>query len=210
MKLNEIIELPPKGEQLDEVNFKQALAGGAFALGTMLSPSLSQNEPVQVTAAQQAEMDKASASKRAEMNKAMLTNTIMKKYRVSPSLAQKVATLAQKYEKASFPKAEDILAIAGIESSFIPTAVSNLKKDPAMGLMQVRPGVWELNTNRLATDIEYQIKSGAEILHKYYKLLGSAEDAVHAYNVGIGNFRRGNHNIKYVHKYKNERQRYRS
>ena len=210
MKLIEIIELPPKGEQLDEINFKQALAGGAFALGTMLSPSLSQNEPVQVTAAQQAEMDKASTSKRAEMNRAMLTNTIMKKYRVSPTLAQKVATLAQKYEKASFPKAEDILAIAGIESSFIPTAVSNLKKDPAMGLMQVRPGVWELNTNRLATDIEYQIKSGAEILHKYYKLLGSAEDAVHAYNVGIGNFRRGKHNIKYVHKYKNERQRYSS
>ena len=210
MKLNEIITLPPKGEQLNEVNFKQALAGGTFALGTLLSPQLAQNEPVQVTAAQQADMDKASASKRAEMDRVMLANTIMKKYRVSPKLAQNVASLAQKYEKSSFPKAEDILAIAGIESSFIPTAVSKLKDDPAMGLMQVRPEVWNLSPGKLSRDIEYQIKSGADILHKYYKLLGNAEDAVHAYNVGIGNFRRGNHNIKYVHKYKNERRMYRS
>ncbi len=198
MKLNEIIELPPRDEQLNEVNFKQALAGGAFALGTLMSPQLAQNEPTQATASQRAEMDRA-----------MLANKIMKKYSVAPKLAQTVASLAQKYEKSSFPTAEDILAIAGIESSFRPAAVSKLKDDPAMGLMQVRPGVWDLSPTRLSSDLEYQIKSGADILHKYYKLLGNAEDAVHAYNVGLGNFRRGKHNIKYVHKYKNEKQMYR-
>lgn len=197
MKLNEIIELPLRSEQLTEVNIKQAIAGGAFALGTLMSPQLAHNEPVQATASQRAEMDRA-----------MLVNKIMKKYRVSPQLAHTVAALAQKYEKSSFPKAEDILAIAGIESSFRPQAVSNLKSDPAMGLMQVRPGVWDLSPGRLATDVEYQIKSGSDVLHKYYKLLGNEEDAVHAYNVGLGNFRRGKHNIKYVHKYKNEKQMY--
>lgn len=196
MKLNEIVDLSGC-EQLDEINFKQAVAGGALALGTLMSPSLSQNDPVQVTAVQ-----------RVDMNRAMLANTIMKKYRVSPTLAQTVASLAQKYEKSSFPKAEDILAIAGIESSFRPHAVSKLRTDPAMGLMQVRPLVWDLDPGRLSNDVEYQIKSGAEVLHKYFKLLGNAEDAVHAYNVGIGNFRRGKHNIKYVHKFKNERQLY--
>ena len=199
MRLKEIIELPPRGEQLDEVNFKQALAGGALALGTLMSPHLAQNEPTQPTSAQRAEMDRA-----------MLATKIMKKYSVAPKLAQTVATLAKKYEKSSFPKAEDILAIAGIESSFRPHVVSNLKSDPAMGLMQVRPGVWDLSPSRLSNDLEYQIKSGADILHKYYKLLGNADDAVHAYNVGLGNFRRGKHNIKYVHKYNNEKQMYRT
>lgn len=198
MKLNEIIELTDR-EQLDEINFKQAVAGGALALGTLMSPSLSQNDPVQVTASQRADMDRA-----------VMANTIMKKYKVSPKLALTVASLAQKYEKSSFPKAEDILAIAGIESSFRPHAVSKLPTDPAMGLMQVRPKVWDLDPGRLSKDVEYQIKSGAEVLHKYFKLLGNAEDAVHAYNVGIGNFRRGKHNVEYVHKFKNERQMYRT
>lgn len=199
MKLNEIIVLPDNREQLDELNLKQALAGGAFALGTLMSPALHHQDTPQPT-----------ASQRAEMESAMLANKILKKYKVSPELARTVAGLAKKYEKSSFPKAEDILAIAGIESSFRPGAVSKLRTDPAVGLMQVRPGVWDLNPSKLAQDVEYQIKSGADILHKYFKAFGNVEDAVHAYNVGYGNFRRGKHNPQYVRKYQNERSLYRT
>lgn len=208
MKLCEIVELPER-EQLDEINLKQAIAGGAMALGSLMSQPVHHELPP-VEPSHLADMN---AAKQAQlMNKKVdtLANNILKKYRVSPDLAKKVASLAQKHEKASFPKAEDILAIVGIESSFKPNSVSGLKKDPAVGLTQVRPGVWGLNPQQLLGDVEMQIKTGSDILHKYYQRLGNAEDAVHAYNVGIGNFKRGNHNLKYVDKYKNEVRLYRT
>lgn len=211
MKLCEIVNLPQTDEQLDEVSFKQAVAGGAFALGALLGHHIdSKMDHVPKDATPTVQQAAPKEVSRADLDIATLTNTILKKYRgVSPELATQVATLAKKYEKDSFPRAEDILAISGIESSFRPHAVSQLKRDPAVGLMQVRPGVWGLDAAKLKSSMEMQVKTGAEILNKYYRLLGNAEDAVHAYNVGIGNFRKGKHNIKYVHKYKSERKMYR-
>lgn len=194
MRLNEIKPVETSQEELNEVDLKKALAGGAFALSTLLAPTPTHdNQNIPPTTVQRADMDAS-----------VLASSILKKYNVSPKLALTVAKLAKKYEKQTFPKAEDILAIAGIESSFRPNAVSKLKKDPAVGLMQVRPGVWDLNPSKLINSVEMQIKTGSDILHKYYKLLGNAEDAVHAYNVGLGNFRKGKHNPRYVPKYKNE------
>lgn len=203
MKLTEIVTLSSNVNQLDEVNFKQAVAAGALSLGALMSPSstLQTRAPAQEPTTQPA---------RADIDIQILATTILQKYKISPKLATKVATLAKKYEHSSFPKATDILAIAGIESSFIPQSVSSLKKDPAVGLMQVRPKIWGLDHNTLAGDMDLQIKSGADVLRKYYKLLGNKEDAVHAYNVGLGNFRRGKHNLKYVHKYKAELQLYKT
>lgn len=194
MKLEEIVILP--GNQLDEINLKNTVAAGALSLSALMSPSTLHHDPIPKHAS------------RTDMDVATLSNTILKKYRISPQLATKVAGLAKKYEHPTFPKAADILAIVGIESSFIPSSVSKLKKDPAVGLMQVRPKVWGLDPRGLLSDMDLQVKSGADVLHKYYKLLGNKEDAVHAYNVGLGNFRRGKHNVKYVHKYKNELQSY--
>lgn len=203
MKLTEIVTLSSNVNQLDEVNFKQAVAAGALSLGALMSPSstLQTRAPAQEPTTQRA---------RADIDIQILATTILQKYKISPKLATKVATLAKKYEHSSFPKATDILAIAGIESSFIPHSVSSLKKDPAVGLMQVRPKIWGLDHNTLVGDMDLQIKSGADVLRKYYKLLGNKEDAVHAYNVGLGNFRRGKHNLKYVHKYKAELQLYKT
>lgn len=205
MKLIEITNITQSTEQLNEIDVKRAIAGGAFALGTMLSPSPTHHSPAPPHVATQ-----PSVEQRDQVDTAVLANAILKKYRVSPRLAMKVAKLAREYEKPSFPKAEDILAIIGIESSFTPMSVSKLRTDPAVGLMQVRPGVWKLDRNELLNDIGLQIKTGADILHRYYKLLGNADDAVHAYNVGIGNFRRGKHNPGYVSKYKNELTLYKS
>jgi soluble lytic murein transglycosylase-like protein len=151
------------------------------------------------------------AASRAQMDTAVLANTIMKNYRgVTPELAQQVATLAKKYEKASFPKARDILAIVGIESSFNPNSVSQLSTDPAVGLMQVRPGVWDINPAKLKNSLELQIQTGAEILHKYFNQYGDISTAVHAYNVGPGNFRKGKHNPEYVHRFNTERNLYKT
>lgn len=131
-----------------------------------------------------------------------LAKMLAKKYRVSEELVQEVVDLAYKYESPDFPKAIDILAIIGVESSFDPSAKSQLKHDPAVGLMQVRPGIWNIKPSDLAT-VEQQIKHGSQILSHYYKKLGNAEDAVQAYNIGITNFNRGRRNERYVSKYRN-------
>ena len=139
-----------------------------------------------------------------------LAKTVKSKYKhVSDEFATHVATMAKKHEKATFPKAKDILAIAGIESSFNPNAKSGLKRDPAIGLTQVRPKTWGIDKKDLDTP-EEQIKKGAEILHQYHKRLdGDVEGAVHSYNVGITNFKKGKGlNPKYVEKFKKERSLY--
>jgi hypothetical protein len=135
-----------------------------------------------------------------------ITTALKKKYKsVSDEDFAKVFAMAKKYERAVFPKAADILAIVGIESSYKKNATSGLKKDPAKGLMQVRPGVWGIDVKSLAT-IEEQIKFGADILGKYYDKLGDVDKAVHAYNVGITNFKRGKGlNPSYVDKFNRER-----
>lgn len=200
MKLIEIVDISTDKEQLDEINLRKAAATGAFALSSLLAPSH--------TAHQELPQQPTSALSRAEIDIDLLANKILKKYSISPDLALKVATLAKKYEKDSFPKARDILAIIGIESSFRPHAVSNLRTDPAVGLMQVRPKVWGLNPAALKGNMDLQIKTGADVLHRYYNLLGDKAAAVHAYNVGLGNYRRGKHNPDYVYDFKNERKLY--
>jgi len=138
-----------------------------------------------------------------EIGRAELARTIAKKYRVSRKLIQQVVELAYKYEDPTFPKAADILAIVGVESSFNPESRSRLRHDPAIGLMQVRPGIWNINAAELRS-IESNIKHGANILRHYYKKLGSAEAAVQAYNLGLTRFRKGGRNKRYVAKYRLE------
>ncbi len=139
-----------------------------------------------------------------------LAKTVKTKYKhVSDDFATHVATMAKKHEKATFPKAKDILSIVGIESSFNPEAKSGLKRDPAIGLTQVRPKTWGLEKSELQTP-EQQIKKGAEILHSYHQRLdGDVDAAVHSYNVGITNFKKKKGlNPQYVEKFKKERSRY--
>lgn len=114
---------------------------------------------------------------------------IKSKYQVDPDLVKQIVQTAVKHEYSDFPKAADILAVVGVESSFNPKAKSALKTDPAVGLMQVRPGVWGMSQSDLAT-IDQQIAHGSKVLRTYYEKLGSREAALHAYNVGITNHRR--------------------
>lgn len=203
MKLHEVVQPTLlEQEQLDELSVKHAIAAGATALALAVGSSSHKTEPVDTKPLTTHTINKA--VHKDDVHE--LTKAVLDKYDISPVQAKKIVQLAKKHEKADFPKAKDILAIVGIESSFNPNAQSGLKKDPAVGLMQVRPGVWDLKKAEIKGpgNIDKQISIGSEILAKYYKRLNDRDKAVHAYNVGMGNFLKGKHNPSYVAKYKDE------
>lgn len=124
---------------------------------------------------------------------------IANEYNVDIVLARQVVDLAYKYGQDTFPKPEDILAVIAVESSFNPHACSQLKSDPACGLMQVRPVVWGLRRKNLSTPNE-QILHGVRILSQYYDDLHSKSKALEAYNVGMTAYKQGQRNSAYVRK----------
>ena len=187
-------------EDLNEISLKHAAAAGILG-ATLLSPkhtsaTQTPTRPQQTT--QTVSHEKEAPAKPTKIQLApkeeKAVATIVKRYGVDEDLATKVVKLAQKYEDPQFPKAEDILAIVGIESSFNPAARSGLKKDPAVGLMQFRPAAWKIEPAAM-TDVETQIKKGAEILHTYYRHLFSHKDrAIQAYNIGLEKFKQARDN----------------
>lgn len=198
MKLNDI----KTQEQLDEIKLKHILAGAAL-VGAMATSGSHKHEPIQkpIHSMSMAEKNKKEVED--------LTKIVLSKYKIAPAKAKEIVTLAKKHEDKVFPKASDILAIIGIESSFNPNAKSNLKHDKAVGLTQVRPKVWGINASDLVGNMETQIKLGSDILNKYYHKLGKKDDAVHAYNIGLTNLRHDkNLNPSYVQKWKAELKRY--
>jgi len=140
--------------------------------------------------------------------KAEMIDSIVAKYKVEHDLAAKVVTFAIKYEQKTFPKAKDIVAIVGIESSFNPAAKSKLKRDPAEGLTQIRPAAWSHKFKREElTSIEGQIKHGSLILAHNYKVLEDKVGAIGAYNIGLRNYQEGKYKdaaSRYLAKYSKE------
>lgn len=136
-----------------------------------------------------------------------LSRRITQRYtKTDPNLAEQIATAATKYQHHDFPKAEDIVAVVAIESIFNPKAKSNLKKDPAKGLMQVRHGVWKHKIQgEDMTKVSNQIKHGADILAHYYDVLQDKNEAIMAYNVGLTAVLKGRKNKEYLSKYYRER-----
>ena len=182
-------------ESVDE-GLKHAVAAGVLAAASLTGSAPKHNPHDEVTAAQKAEND--SETKRLTMKQHMaqeenkkearakeLAAIVTDKYAVSDDFALKVARLAVKHEKPTFPKAEDILSVIGIESSFKPNAVSGLKHDPAVGLTQIRPGVWGIDPSKLKGNIENQVKMGANILKTYYDKVKSVPDALHAFKTAM-------------------------
>jgi Transglycosylase SLT domain len=178
MKLHEIY----CDQSLNEGTFHRAVGAALMVLGSIGSFSPNALLPSKQDASIDKLGTKQSVSPTALIDK--LTSVAAQQYKVNQVLVKNIVTTAVKYQYADFPTAKDILAVVGTESSFNPGAVSQLKKDPAIGLMQIRPGVWNIPKSNLST-VDGQIKAGADILHQYYKKLGSAEAALHAYNVGL-------------------------
>lgn len=203
-----------ESEVLQELDWKKAIATGALAATAAFTPSKIDKQPTQgntQTHAAAVSTPAKDAMSKLKKNTGIdqLSQIILAKYKhIDPALAKEVATMATKHADPVFPTAQDILAIVGIESSFDPNAVSALKRDPAIGLMQTRPGVWNLAPADLK-GVENQIRTGAGILSQYHQQLKSIDSAVHAYNVGITNFRKQkNLNPGYVDKYKREKTLY--
>ena len=144
---------------------------------------------------------------REQFQKSRQIQTIVHKYKVGEEFATQVVALSHKYSHPVFPKAADVLAIIGIESSFRPHVKSALKRDKAEGLTQIRPRVWRhmIKPGEL-TLIENQVKYGSSILQQYHAKLGSVDSAVNAYNVGLTAHYRGKVNPRYVRKYTETKQ----
>lgn len=201
MKVNEII-----GEQqLDEISLKRAAAAGIMGASMMGMPNKAvapdhptTQRPAPVAQVQQrVEQPKPQLSEKEQK----AVEQITQRYGADPSFVAEVIQLVKKYQKPGFPTARDLMAIIAVESEFDPEAVSGLRHDPAVGLMQVRPGVWGMDAETLK-DPETAIKVGSDILHKYYRHLhGDKEAALQAYNVGLTNYQQGEENPHYVEKY---------
>lgn len=178
-------------DDLNEIKLKHVIAAGAIAAAAITGGS-STSAPKHIDKQEQAgearRMSFKSFALKQDAKARRLAMVITDNYAIGTNLALKVAKLAIKHQKPGFPSAEDLLAVCGVESSFDPDAVSNLKHDPAVGLLQVRPAVWGLNKAKLASSVEEQIKIGSEILHKYYQKLKSKDAALHAYNIGMTNY----------------------
>lgn len=195
MKLDQLLLTE---DQLNEIKLSQviasALLGGA---ATLMAPGTPPYKSQEIVNARQADA----------RSKLALTGKIVDKHQIQKDLANQIVTLAHKYERKDFPRAKDILSIIDIESEFRPQAKSQLSSDPAVGLMQVRPGIWKIDPKEL-DDIEQQIKYGSQILHDYYQKLGNIEKTIQAYNVGITALRQGTENPRYLGKYKAAMRRY--
>lgn len=128
---------------------------------------------------------------------------IASRYNIDDAKAKKIVDIAQKYAKHPFPQAHHILGTIGVESSFNERARSNLKFDPAVGLMQVRPIVTGTHPQELR-DIEGQIKHGSDMLHTLYKKTGNQDTAIQAYNIGLTSYNKGKRAVNYLEKTKRE------
>jgi hypothetical protein len=203
MKVNQLL-LDEQQQLVQEfINLRHAMAAGV-AGAAMMSPMKQKQEPTPPPQAPKPEVAHVlPAPKPVNPKQQKMAQAITRKYDIDDQLAQEIVEIAHKYEKPNFPTAKDILAVVGIESSFDPDAVSGLRKDPAVGLMQVRPKVWGMSAADLS-DIESQIKTGSDILQLYYKKLRNKEAAIAAYNVGMSEYRNGNNAEGYVSKYMHE------
>lgn len=83
---------------------------------------------------------------------------------------------------------ELVIAVMGAESSFQWKAVSKKK---AHGLMQVKPKWWKNVAPHDMTTKVGNVYAGAYVLAYYRDRLGSIDEAVKAYNVGITDYMKG-------------------
>lgn len=183
-------------DYIEEGVLTRAVGAAALVLTSLLpnSGQMANHSPKGVDVIEPASPIVAQASKRhggrAEVSADHMIKVASAKYKVDPKLVKQVVNAAIKYQDPVFPRAEHILSVIGVESSFKPNAVSALKSDPAIGLMQQRPRATGVSPEELST-IDGQIKNGVALLKQYYKRVGNdANAALHAYNVGIGNHKK--------------------
>lgn len=210
MKVYDIF-LNEEQQLIQEFKIRHAVAAGAIGASMMGNHFLKKQElpPAPLPQKPPAHVVLPAPKPQFSPQEVEMAKKISERYNIEYDDALEIVRLAHKYAKPTFPHAKDILAIVGVESSFDPGAVSGLRRDPAVGLMQVRPKIWGLNPEELHNNIEKQIATGSDILHLYYKKLHRRDAAVAAYNVGMGEYRSGNTARGYVSKFQHELRQYR-
>lgn len=135
-----------------------------------------------------------------------MKTAVLAKYDVDEDVVNQAVIYALKYERPKFPRAEHMIALIGIESSWRPSAKSALETDPAVGLTQIRPGIWKdkIGDAKKLNRIEYQIKYSIEILDEYHARIRHQTGTLLAYNVGLTAYREMRYNDFYVVKFKRE------
>lgn len=173
-------------------------------------PSTNSVEPSKQTVKQVSQVQEVPQKKLSKVQKQYL-DTIIEEYYVDAKLVKEVLHHVDKYAHKVFPRREDLLAVIGIESSWNPDAVSPLKKDPAIGLTQIRPGAWKkfIADAEELLHVENQVKYAAKILNYNFRLTESKEDAIIAYNAGYGNWLNGKYSDDYLMKFLIERDKFR-
>ena len=127
-----------------------------------------------------------------KVNYAHLVNYISKEYTVKASLAKDIVlTVYDQTAYSDFPSASLVLAVIAVESSFRVDVESH---KGALGLMQLMP------VHDPDTEVQSNIASGIWVLKMYRLKVPTDDDALHAYNLGIGAFNKGKRNYNYVDK----------
>lgn len=121
-----------------------------------------------------------------------LINYISNKYKINKDFIKDIVLVVyDQTEYVDFPKAPLVLAIIAVESSFNSQAISH---KGAIGLMQLMP------VHDPEVDIQANILRGIWVLKTYRERVSSDIEALHAYNVGITAFKKGQRNYAYVKK----------
>ena len=121
-----------------------------------------------------------------------LSSCISQKWNLPINQATKISEAAASIaNKDRFPSQLDVLSIVAIESGF---DVSARSKSGARGLMQIL-------YKKSQYDIHSNISDGVYLLNDYKDRLKSNEAAIHAYNLGIGNYLKGKRNKQYLAKF---------
>ena len=92
-----------------------------------------------------------------------------------------IDSIADKYK---IP-ANAIASIAMVESSYKLNAINRHSND--FGIMQINSyniKAYKLDRDRLLTDLNYSVESGAKIFKWFYKTYGTLEEATKRYNCG--------------------------
>jgi soluble lytic murein transglycosylase-like protein len=107
--------------------------------------------------------------------------------KLSKDNAIKYATLAVKHEHPEFPKAEDLMALMAVESTFNEKAISG---KGAYGITQVIPKWHHTTANALLASPDHAIERGASALRDNYRIFkGDKNAAIQAYNVGPSDYK---------------------
>jgi hypothetical protein len=130
-----------------------------------------------------------------------LIKFVASRFKKPEEFARRIVTVANKYARPDFPRAEDILAIIAVESTFN----TNARYRGSWGLMQIEAKSHRKQyVGESLTNVETNIRVGSEVLSQYYEITKSKQGAIVAYNVGIGNFLSGHKNRPYLKKVNKE------